>query len=86
MAVIHLSDENFKEDFYFEELRMTTVIGMTNQSRNSNAVEINFTITKQFTVILFIIVYYKFHVLLCTRKFIFMKYRISIITFGTYIL
>ena len=34
----------FKEDFYFEDLRMTTVIGVTNRSRSSNVVEISFTL------------------------------------------
>lgn len=34
----------FKEDFYFDSLRFTTVVGLNSQSRNSNAIEIDFTL------------------------------------------
>lgn len=35
---------NFKEDFFFEDLRMNTVINTTKRTRNSNLVECSFTI------------------------------------------
>jgi hypothetical protein len=37
-------DPNFNEDFYFEDLNMTTLIGLNMRSRETNAIEISFTI------------------------------------------
>lgn len=34
----------FNEDFYFEDLKITTVIGMTAQNRSANAIDLSFTI------------------------------------------
>lgn len=38
----------FKEDFYFETLKMTTVVGMNSRSRHSNAIDINFTLIEPY--------------------------------------
>ena len=38
----------FKEDFYFENLKFTTVVGMNSRSRHSNAIEINFTLIEPY--------------------------------------
>jgi hypothetical protein len=38
----------FKEDFYFENLKFTTVVGMNSRSRFSNALEINFTLVEPY--------------------------------------
>lgn len=38
----------FKEDFYFETLKFTTVVGMNSRSRHSNAIEINFTLVEPY--------------------------------------
>jgi hypothetical protein len=37
-------DPNFSEDFYFEDLNMTTLVGLNMRSRETNAIEISFTI------------------------------------------
>jgi len=42
----------FNEDFYFENLVFKTVVGMNSRSRNSNAVEINFTLVEPYGVTL----------------------------------
>lgn len=34
----------FHEDFYFDNLKMTTVVGLNARGRNSNAIDINFTL------------------------------------------
>lgn len=39
-------NSSFLDDFYIEELKMTTVIGQTSRNRNSNAVDISFTIVE----------------------------------------
>jgi len=39
---------NFQDDFYFDGLRMTTVIGMNQRSKSSNAIDINFTIVEPY--------------------------------------
>jgi hypothetical protein len=41
-------DELFEEDFFFEKLNMETVIGMSPQARNANAVKIDFTIIEPY--------------------------------------
>ena len=38
----------FKEDFYFENLKFTTVVGMNSRSKHSNAIEINFTLVEPY--------------------------------------
>lgn len=38
----------FSEDFYFENLSMNTVIGVNQASRNTNAIELNFTILEPY--------------------------------------
>lgn len=37
-------DQNFLDDFYFDNLKMTTIIGSTAGNQGTNAVELNFTI------------------------------------------
>jgi len=37
-------DVNFKEDFYFEDLNLTTIIGLNARSRETNAIDLTFTI------------------------------------------
>lgn len=39
---------SFKEDFYFDNLRMKTVVGMNSQTRGTNAVEISFNIIEPY--------------------------------------
>lgn len=41
-------NENFTDDFYFENLKMTTVIGLNSRSKSSNAVEITFGILEPY--------------------------------------
>ena len=41
-------NSNFKDDFYFDNLKMTTVIGMNSRSKASNAVDISFTILEPY--------------------------------------
>lgn len=38
----------FKDDFYFDNLRMTTVVGMNSRTRGTNAIEISFTIIEPY--------------------------------------
>jgi len=38
----------FNEDFYFENLKFTTVVGMNSRSKNSNAIEVNFTLIEPY--------------------------------------
>ena len=42
----------FSEDFYFDNLNMTTVIGMNEHSRSSNAINFTFTIVEPYGVTL----------------------------------
>ena len=37
-------DPNFREDFYFDDFQMKTVVNITTRNRNSNLIECNFTI------------------------------------------
>jgi hypothetical protein len=39
---------DFQEDFFFEQLSMTTVVGLNSKSKASNAIEINFTIVEPY--------------------------------------
>ena len=39
---------NFTQDFYFENLKFTTVIGMNARSRSTNALDVNFTIVEPY--------------------------------------
>ena len=41
-------NKNFTDDFYFDNLKMTTMIGMNNRSKASNAIEISFTILEPY--------------------------------------
>lgn len=41
-------DPLFEEDFFFEKLNMETVIGMSPQARNANAIKIDFTIIEPY--------------------------------------
>ena len=46
-------DSNFKDDFYFENLKMTTIIGLNTESRSGNAIDISFTIVEPYGMTLF---------------------------------
>jgi hypothetical protein len=41
-------NSNFTDDFYFDNLKMTTVIGMNSRSKSTNAVEIGFGILEPY--------------------------------------
>ena len=41
-------NEYFREDFYFSNLKLNTVIGTTYQSRNTNVVDLEFSITEPY--------------------------------------
>lgn len=41
-------NDNFVDDFYFSELKMTTVIGLNNRSKASNAIDISFTVVEPY--------------------------------------
>lgn len=41
-------NSNFTDDFYFDNLKMTTVIGMNNRSKATNAIDISFTILEPY--------------------------------------
>jgi hypothetical protein len=41
-------NENFTDDFYFDNLKMTTVIGLNSRSKASNAIEITFGILEPY--------------------------------------
>lgn len=43
-----IRDSNFTDDFYFENLKMTTLIVPNTETRSSNAIEINFTIIEPY--------------------------------------
>lgn len=47
---IHKQDRAsmFQDDFYFDNLKMTTVIGMNSRTRGTNAVEISFTVIEPY--------------------------------------
>lgn len=45
-------NENFNEDFYFDDFKMTTVIGMTTRTRMTNAIDVSFTIIEPYGVTL----------------------------------
>jgi hypothetical protein len=38
----------FNEDFFFENLKFTTIIGMNSRSKNTNAIELNFTLIEPY--------------------------------------
>jgi len=42
----------FKEDFYFENLTMKTIVGMNVRTKNTNAIEMSFTIVEPYGVTL----------------------------------
>lgn len=42
----------FHDDFYFENLKMTTIIGPSSQSRNTNAIDLSFTIVEPYGITL----------------------------------
>ncbi len=39
-------DPNFREDFYFDDFQMKTVVNVTTRNRNSNLIECSFTIVE----------------------------------------
>ena len=41
-------DTNFKDGFYFEHLKINTVIGLNHQERGTNAVDISFTVIEPY--------------------------------------
>lgn len=41
---------NFKEDFYFENLKFTTVIGYNSRNRGSNVIDVSFTIIEPYGI------------------------------------
>ena len=41
-------DKNFKEDFYFDSFKVTTVVGMSAGSRGTNAITLDFTIIEPY--------------------------------------
>ena len=41
-------NEYFTREFYFENLSMTTVVGLNSQTRNTNAINVNFTIIEPY--------------------------------------
>ena len=41
-------NQHFSEDFYFEDLKMTTVVGLNSRTRNTNAIDITFTIIEPY--------------------------------------
>ena len=45
-------DKNFLDDFYFDNLKMTTIIGSTAGNQGTNAVELSFTIIEPYGVTL----------------------------------
>lgn len=45
---IYRRNKNFKDDFYFENIQMTTVIGLNNRSKSSNAIELSFTVVEPY--------------------------------------
>ena len=45
---VYARNENFKDDFYFDSLTMTTVIGLNNKSKSSNAIEIGFNVVEPY--------------------------------------
>lgn len=38
----------FNEDFFFENLKFTTIVGMNSRSKNTNAIELNFTLIEPY--------------------------------------
>jgi hypothetical protein len=44
----YVRNSNFTDDFYFTDLKMTTVIGLNNRSKASNAIEISFGIVEPY--------------------------------------
>ena len=38
----------FQDDFYFDNLRMTTVVGLNNRTRGTNAIDIGFTVIEPY--------------------------------------
>lgn len=43
-----IRDVNFRDDFYFEDLKMTTVVGLNSQTKASNAIDVSFTIIEPY--------------------------------------
>ena len=41
-------DANFQDDFYFDNLKMSTVIGLNNETRGTNAITVSFTIIEPY--------------------------------------
>ena len=47
---IYARNPYFNEDFYFENLNMKTVNGLNSKSKNSNAIDLNFTLVEPYGV------------------------------------
>ena len=45
-------DSNFQDDFYFESLKMTTVIGSSQGNQGTNSIELSFTILEPYGITL----------------------------------
>ena len=45
-------DANFVEDFYFENLKFTTIIGLNARTRGTNVIEVHFTIMEPYGITL----------------------------------
>lgn len=45
---VYARNDNFKDDFYFDSLAMTTVIGLNNRSKSTNAIDISFNVVEPY--------------------------------------
>lgn len=72
----------FKDDFYFQDLRLTTVIGMNSRSKASNAVEISFSIIEPYGLTLLdrVIAASK---LVASKNYLEMPYMLQVDFFGS---
>lgn len=43
-----MRDDNFREDFFFDDLRMVTIVGLNHASPGTNVIEISFTIIEPY--------------------------------------
>ena len=41
-------NSNFTDDFYFDDLKMTTVIGLNSRSKSTNAIDLSFTVLEPY--------------------------------------
>ena len=45
-------NEHFNEDFYFDNLKFTTIVGMNSRNKNSNTLELSFTVVEPYGITL----------------------------------